>query len=170
MISWVHYVYLSLGFSSTRWLTLWDPRIEYLFLVLHVGWRLWNGEHEFWWSRSFTWSDWDTDGSPYPCSWTLIPRIVVWHLHLLCEHSHTLLMLTWNVKLLLCLLNLVACIIIALSCILFLMRHDLFTACGVHRSDYACFLRGLICSPLVECTDQIILASCAAWFIRRFVS
>jgi hypothetical protein len=27
-----------------------------------------------------------------------------------------------------------------------------------------------MCSPLMECTDQIILTSCAAWFIRRFVS
>jgi hypothetical protein len=63
--------------------------------------------------------------------------------------------------LLLCSLNLVACIVIALSCILLLMRLDLFATCGVHRSDYACFLGGLICLSLVECTGHIILASCA---------
>jgi hypothetical protein len=79
-------------------------------------------------------------------------------------------MLNWNEKLLFCSLDLLACIIIILFCILFLVRLDLFTACGVHQSDYACFLCGLICSPLVECTDQIILAYCAAWFVRRFVS
>jgi hypothetical protein len=59
-------------------------------------------------------------------------------------------MLAWNVKLLLCSLDLVACIIIALSYILLLVW--------------------LFCSPLMECTGQIILASCVAWFIRRFVS
>jgi hypothetical protein len=56
------------------------------------------------------------------------------------------------------------------SCKLLRVRLDLFTACGVHRSDYACFLRGLIFSPLVECTGQIILAYYAAWFVRRFAS
>jgi hypothetical protein len=76
--------------------------------------------------------------SPYP----------LWHLHLLCEHSHTLSLLAWNVKLLLYSLDLIACIIIALSCILLLVRLDLFAACGVHWSDYSCFLCGLICSPL----------------------
>jgi hypothetical protein len=50
--------------------------------------------------------------------------------------------------LLLCSLDLVACIIIALSCILLLVRFDLFAACGVHWSDYSCFLCGLTCSPL----------------------
>jgi hypothetical protein len=86
------------------------------------------------------------------------------------EFSYTRFMLTWNVKLLLCSLDLVACIIIALSYILLLVCLDLFTMCGVHRSYYTCFLCGLICSPLVECTGQIILAYCAAWFVRRFVS
>jgi hypothetical protein len=51
-------------------------------------------------------------------------------------------------ELLLCSLDLVACIIIALSCILLLVRLDLFTTCGVHWSDYTCYLCGLICSPL----------------------
>jgi hypothetical protein len=71
-------------------------------------------------------------------------------------------MLTSNVKLLLCSFDLIACIIIVLSCIFLLVRLDLFAACGVHRSDYAYFLCGLICSPLVKCTGHIILASCAA--------
>jgi hypothetical protein len=84
--------------------------------------------------------------------------------------SYTLLMLTWNVKLFLCSPDVVACIIIALSCILRLVRLDLFAAWGVHKSDYTCFLCSLICSPLVECISHIILASCAAWFVRRFVS
>jgi hypothetical protein len=84
--------------------------------------------------------------------------------------SYTLLMLTWNVKLFLCSPDLVACIIIALSCIFFLVRLNLFAAWGVHQSDYTCFLCGLICSPLVECIGQIILASCAGRFVRRFVS
>jgi hypothetical protein len=62
--------------------------------------------------------------------------------------SYARLMLAWNVKLLLCSLDLVACIISALSCILLLVRLDLFTAWGVHRSYYTCFLCGLFCSPL----------------------
>jgi hypothetical protein len=99
--------------------------------------------------------------SPY-CSVT--SSLTLW------AFSYTLLMLTWNMKLLLCSLDLLACIIIALSSILLLMWLDLFAACGVHRSDYACFLRGLICSPFVECTSQIILAYCVAWFVCRFVS
>jgi hypothetical protein len=49
-----------------------------------------------------------------------------------------------------------------LKCEIALVRLDLFAACGVHQSDYACFLRGFIYSPLVECTGQIIFASCAA--------
>jgi hypothetical protein len=84
--------------------------------------------------------------------------------------SHTLFMLTWNIKLLWCSLDLIACIIIALSCIMLLVRLDLFTVCGVHMLDYTCFLCVLICLPLVECTSQIILASYASWFVRRFVS
>jgi hypothetical protein len=96
---------------------------------------------------------------------------ILWHVHFYASLlRHSLHMLTWNVKLLLCSLDLIACMIIALSCILLLVRLDLFVACGVHRSNYACFLRGLICSPLIECTDQIIVASYAAWFVRRFVS
>jgi hypothetical protein len=95
--------------------------------------------------------------SPY-CSAT--PSLTLW------SFSYTLLMLTWNVKLLLCSLDLLAYIII----ILLLVWLDLFAACGVHQSDYACFLRGLICSPLVECTGQIILAYCAGWFVCYFVS
>jgi hypothetical protein len=43
-------------------------------------------------------------------------------------------------ELLLCSLDLIACIIIALSCILLLVRLDLFTTCGVHWSDYTCYL------------------------------
>jgi hypothetical protein len=83
-------LYPSLGFPSIYRLTLWDPRLGPIFLFSHAGWRLYEGEYEFWWSRSFAWSDWDTDGTPYPCSWTSILRIAVWHLHLLCELSHTL--------------------------------------------------------------------------------
>jgi hypothetical protein len=74
---------------------------------------------------------------------------VLWHLHFSMSFLiHSLHMLTWNVKLLLCSLDLVACMIIALSYILLLMRLDLFAACGVHRSYYSCFLYSLICSPL----------------------
>jgi hypothetical protein len=111
MISWVLYVYLSFEFPSIHWLTLWDPRLGHLSLSLlsYVGRRFWDGGHEFWWSQSFAWSDWDTDGSPYPCSWTLIPRIAVWHLYFLYELSHTLspyaylkweiaLVLTWSYR------------------------------------------------------------------------
>jgi hypothetical protein len=85
-------LYPSLVFPSIYQLTLWDPRLKPLSLSLlsYVGRRIRDGEHELWWSRSFAWSDWDTDGSPYPYSRTSIPRIVVWHFHLLCEHSHTL--------------------------------------------------------------------------------
>jgi hypothetical protein len=99
--------------------------------------------------------------SPY-CSVT--SSVTLW------AFSYTRFMLTWNMKLLLCSLDLIVCIIITLSCILLLVRLDLFAACGVHWSDYACFLCGLICSPLVECTGQIILASCVTWFVRQFVS
>jgi hypothetical protein len=95
----------------------------------------------------------------------------MWHLHLLCEISYTpslCLLAMWNCS---CAhLIIIAYIIIALYYIFLLVRLDLFVASGVHRSDYTCFLCGLICSPLVECTDQIILASCAAWFVCRFVS
>jgi hypothetical protein len=57
-----------------------------------------------WWTWAFmilvlAWSDWDTSGSPYPFSWPSIPRVVLWHLHLLYELSHSLyLMLTCSVK------------------------------------------------------------------------
>jgi hypothetical protein len=67
---------------------------------------------------------------------------ILWHLHfyvsILIHSPYACL----KCELLLCSLDLIACIIIALFCILLLMR--------------------LICSPLVECTGQIILASCAA--------
>jgi hypothetical protein len=92
-------LYPSFEFPIIYRLTLWDTRLRHLSLFSHAGWKIWAEEHELWWSRSFAWSDWDTDGSPYPCSWTSIPRIAVWHLHLLCEHSHTLilcLLKIWN--------------------------------------------------------------------------
>jgi hypothetical protein len=94
-------LYPSHGFPSIYRLTLWDSRLGHLSLspLSYIGRRIRNGEHELWWSRSFAWSDWDTDGSPYSCSWTSIFRIAVWHLHLLCEHSHTLflyLLEMWN--------------------------------------------------------------------------
>jgi hypothetical protein len=76
--------------------------------------------------------------SPY-CSVT--SSLTLW------AFSYTRFMLTWNMKLLLCSLDVVVCIIIALSCILLLVQLDLFTACGVHRPYYTCFLCGLICSP-----------------------
>jgi hypothetical protein len=79
--------------------------------------------------------------SPY-CSVTF--SLTLW------AFSYTRFMLTSNMKLLLCLLGLVACIIITLF--------------------YTCFSCGLICSPLVECTGHIVLTSCAAWFVRHFVS
>jgi hypothetical protein len=73
---------------------------------------------------------------------------ILWHLHfyvsILIHPPYACL----KCELLLCSLDLIACIIIALSCILLLVRLDLFAACGVHWSDYSCFLCGLICSPL----------------------
>jgi hypothetical protein len=81
-------LYPSLRFPSIYRLTLWDPRLRPISLFSHAGWRLWEGEHELWWSQSFAWSDWDTDGSPYACSWHSIRYIVT--SSLLCEHSHTL--------------------------------------------------------------------------------
>jgi hypothetical protein len=92
-------LYPSLVFPSIYRLTLWNSRLGHPSLFSHAGWRLWDGEHELWWSRSFAWSDWDMDGSPYLSSWPLIPCIAMWHLHLLCEHSHTLalcLLEMWN--------------------------------------------------------------------------
>jgi hypothetical protein len=131
----------SLGFKTWIYISL-SP-------MSYVGRRIRNGEHELWWSRSVAWSDWDTGGSPYACSWRSIPHVVLWHLHFSVSFLiHSLFMLTWNVKLLLWSLDLVACIIIALSCILLLVRLDLFATCGVHRSYYTCFMCGLICSPL----------------------
>jgi hypothetical protein len=95
--------------------------------------------------------------------------------------SYTLLMLTWNVKLLLCSLDLVVCIIITLSCILLLVWLDLFVACGVHRLDYACFLCGLICSPLCVimpllqpmfvlswCSSLVWMWFSVGWFLPLF--
>jgi hypothetical protein len=67
-------LYPSLGFLSIHRLTLWDSRLG----------------HELWRSQSFAWSEWDTSGSSYACSWTSIPHVAMWHLHLLCERSHTL--------------------------------------------------------------------------------
>jgi hypothetical protein len=81
-------LYPSLRFPSIYRLTLWDPRLRPISLFSHAGWRLWEGEHEFWWSQSFACSDWDTDGSPYACSWRSIRHIGT--SSLLCEHSHTL--------------------------------------------------------------------------------
>jgi hypothetical protein len=57
-----------------------------------------------------------------------------------------------------------------LKCEIALVWLNLFAACGVHQSNYACFLCGLICSPLVECTSQIMLASCASLFVHRLWS
>jgi hypothetical protein len=144
MISWVLYVYLSLRFPSIHWLTLWDLRLGHLSLSLlsYAGWTRWDGGHELWRSRSFAWSDWDTSGSPYACSWRSIYRVVLWHLHFSVSFFiHSLLILTWNVKMVLCSLDLIACILL-------LVRLDLFAACGVHWLDYSYFLCGLICSPL----------------------
>jgi hypothetical protein len=39
-------LYPSLGFPSIYRLTLWDPRLEPISLFSHLGWRLWEGEHE----------------------------------------------------------------------------------------------------------------------------
>jgi hypothetical protein len=100
MISWVHLCvskswvpkYLSTNPLGSKTQTSLSP-------LSYVGWIIRDGEHELWQPRSFTWSDWDTDGSPYPCSWHSIARAIMWHLHLLCEHSHTLSpTLTYNVK------------------------------------------------------------------------
>jgi hypothetical protein len=136
---------------------------------LYVGRRIRDGEYELWWSRSFAWSDWDTYGSPYACSWRSISHVVLWYLHFSVSFFiHSLLMLTWNMKLLLCSLDLVAYIIIApilyltfcaawfvrrlwsapVRLYLLLMQLDLFAACGVHQLYYTCFLCGLIYSPL----------------------
>jgi hypothetical protein len=165
-------LYPSLEFSSIYRLTLWDLRLRHLSLSLvtcrmEVLWkRIWALTISIfclewlryrWFSMSL-FMDFDSPCCNVPSSLTL------W------VFSYTLLMLTWNMKLLLFSLILVACIIINLSYILLLVWLDLFTACGVHRLDYTCFLCGLICSPLVECTGQIILPSCAAWFVCHFMS
>jgi hypothetical protein len=141
-------LYSSLGLPSIYRLTPWDPRLRHLSLVIcrkeDSGWRTWalmisifclEWLRYRWFSISLL-MDFD---SPY-CGVT--SSLTLWAL------SYTLLLLAWNVKLLLCSLDLLACIIIALSCILFLVRLDLFAACGVHWSDYTCFLCGLICLPL----------------------
>jgi hypothetical protein len=154
-------LYPSLGFPNIYRLTLWDSRLGHLSLVIYKedsGWRTWalmisifclEWLRYEWFSISL-FMDFD---SPY-CSVT--SSLTLW------AFSYTLLLLAWNVKLLLCSLDLIACIIITLFCILLFVRLDLFTACGVQQSDYACFFRGLICLPLVECTGQIILAYCVA--------
>jgi hypothetical protein len=142
-------LYPSLAFPSIHRLTLWDPRLGHLSLSLlsYVGKMIWEGEHELWWSRSFTWSDWDTDGSPYACSWRLIRRIVT--SSLLCELSHTLspyaylkcgiaIVLTWsrNMYYDCSILYLASCATWSVRCLwsapvrlyLLLVRLDLFTA------------------------------------------
>jgi hypothetical protein len=145
-------LYPSLGFSSIYRLTLWNSRLGHLSLSLSLvmcrmevlWWRTWvltilvfclEWLRYGWFSISL-FMDFD---SPY-CIVTSSPTL--W------AFLYTLSMLTCNIKLHLCSLDLLACIIIAQSCILLLARLDLFTACGVHRSDYTCFLCGLICSPL----------------------
>jgi hypothetical protein len=60
-------LYPSLGFPSIYQLTLWDPRLGHLSIIICRK-RIRDREYKLWWSRSFAWSDWDTDGSPYPCS------------------------------------------------------------------------------------------------------
>jgi hypothetical protein len=93
-------LYPSLGFPSIYWLTLWDPRLGHLSLSLlsYVGRRIRDGERELWWPWSFAWSDWDVGGSPYPCSWPSIPRVVMWHLHFVSFLIHSILCLRviWN--------------------------------------------------------------------------
>jgi hypothetical protein len=143
-------LYPSLGFSSIYRPTLWDPRLGPISLISHAGWRFWEGEHEIWWSWSFAWSDWDTDGSPYPCSWRSTRCIV--SSSLLYELSHTLspyaylkceiaLVLTWshsmydNCSILYNLIRLDLFITCGVhQSYLLLVRLDLFIACGVHRS------------------------------------
>jgi hypothetical protein len=82
MISWVH-LYCIQVLSSKVLSTnpLGSKTRTYLSLLLYVGRRIRDGEHELWWYRSFTWSDWDTGGSPYAWSWRSIPHVVLWHLH-----------------------------------------------------------------------------------------
>jgi hypothetical protein len=128
MISWVLYMYLSLGFSSIHWLTLWDPRLRHLSLFTCrmdvLGWRTWPLMISVFCLEWLRYS-----GSPYTrfmvfkslCS-NVTSSPTLW------AFSYTLFMLTWNVKLLLCSLDLVPCIIIALSCILLLVRLNLFAA------------------------------------------
>jgi hypothetical protein len=143
-------LYPRLGFPSIYRLTLWDPRLGHLSLSLVIcrkedlGWRTWALMIsvfclEWLRHRRFSISLFMDFDSSY-CSVT--SSLTLW------AFSYTRFMLTWNMKLFLCSLDLVACIIIALSCILLLVRLDLFSACGVHWSDYSCFLCGLICSPL----------------------
>jgi hypothetical protein len=83
--------------------------------------------------------------------------------------SYTLLMLTWNVKFLLCSPDLVACIIIALSCILLLVRLDLFAAlCHnalvmTHVCSVMEFISGvdvtfsyLVSTPILRWVDMVV--------------
>jgi hypothetical protein len=143
-------LYPSHGFPSIYRLTLWDSRLGHLSLSPVIyrkedsEWRTWAlmisvfclEWLRYGWFSIFLFMDFDF---PY-CSVT--SSLTLW------AFSYTLLILAWNVKLLLCSLDLIACIIIALSCILLLVQLDLFATCGVHWSDYSCFLCGLICSPL----------------------
>jgi hypothetical protein len=98
-------LYSSLGFSSIYKLTLWDPRLRHLSLSLslsllsHVVWRFWDREYELWQSWSFAWSDWDTDGSPYPCSWPSIPVLycdIFTYSKSFLIHSLLRLLVVWN--------------------------------------------------------------------------
>ena len=47
---------------------------------MYVGWSIWDGEHEPWRSQSFTWRDWDADGSPKQCLWLSRACVIMWHL------------------------------------------------------------------------------------------
>jgi hypothetical protein len=143
-------LYPSLVFSTIYRLTIWDPRLGHISISLVIcrkedsGWRTWVlmisvfclEWLRYGWFFIFLFMDFDS------LYYSVTYSLTLW------AFSYTLSMLTWNMKLLLCSLDLVACIIIALFCILLLMWFDLFTACGVHWSDYSCFLCGLICSPL----------------------
>jgi hypothetical protein len=93
-------LYPSLGFPNIYQLTLWDPRLRHLSLSLVtcrtdvLWWRTWALMISVFcleWLRY--------NGPPYPCSWSSRVCIIMWHLHLLCERSHTLslyLLEMWN--------------------------------------------------------------------------
>jgi hypothetical protein len=137
-----------LGFPSIYRLTLWDPRLGHLSPSFHMQ----DGGFGI---ENMRFNDLNLSLGVIEIQMVLYMLVhgvrfdTVWHLHLLCEYSHTLPPYAClKCELLLCSLDLVACMIIALSYILLFMRLDLFVACGVHRSYYSCFLCGLICSPL----------------------